>query len=315
MSAALKAEPAPASRKLLRARQHLDNFRAARQPEAADGLLDYFEGTVLKLDGKPMEAEEKFRAAVEKDAGRPEPFLRLAECLGERGDFQEEERILRQGLEMGPVHVRRLWSRWIRAALGNCEMDPAEALRIADRLVAGWPSAGGRGKPPDFLEDARWLLERWISKEPIRINCGGWDFKRGGAFWSRDRFHLGGQVTWLPKMEKAGLSSEDAAIYRTERYFPEPGRTLRAYSIPLPRGKYLVTLHFTEGWFEEASRRRFDVLLENEPRLIDYEPLEAGFGVPDIYPSEVEVNDGALDLDFVRRLEHPKISAIEIERL
>jgi hypothetical protein len=90
---------------------------------------------------------------------------------------------------------------------------------------------------------------------------------------------------------------------------------LPGYRIPLPRGEYRVTLHFAEGWFKQPGSRIFDILLEGEPRMTNYEPLAEGFGMPQARTFTVTVNDGELAVDFQRRVENPTLSALAIERV
>ncbi len=71
-------------------------------------------------------------------------------------------------------------------------------------------------------------------------------------------------------------------------------------------------LHFAEIAY--LPKRVFSVLLEGDPRLEDYWPGRRGFATPDTQEFDVQVNDGVLDIDFVRT-DDPKISAIEVAPL
>ena len=84
------------------------------------------------------------------------------------------------------------------------------------------------------------------------------------------------------------------------------------YRIPLPPGAYAVTLHFAEIYAGATKRRFFDIVLEGQTRLDDYEPGAIGIATADQKKFVVEVRDGFLDLDFIARQEFPKISAIAI---
>ena len=65
-----------------------------------------------------------------------------------------------------------------------------------------------------------------------------------------------------------------------------------------------------------AGTRIFDVLLGGEVVLENYDMrAEAGFATADFYSFPVDVEDGILEIGFVRRIENPKFSAIEIERI
>ena len=106
--------------------------------------------------------------------------------------------------------------------------------------------------------------------------------------------------------------TEDDLLYQTARCFPT--RRGAGYRIPLPPGRYQVSLHFAEIWFRTRGQRIFDVRIEEEV-IQDYEPLAAGFATAQVKTVTVSVNDGLLDIQFVHRKDNPVISALEIERV
>jgi malectin (di-glucose binding ER protein) len=128
--------------------------------------------------------------------------------------------------------------------------------------------------------------------------------------WGRDRFFLGGK--WA-RHRLPGLDAGHGGLEATERSFPEDSLLPAAYRVPLPKGLYLVTLYFCEATSRTPGMRRFDVLLEGKKALTGHEPLAAGFGVLDRRSIETRVDDGALDIEFVRKAGDPMVSAIEIE--
>jgi hypothetical protein len=64
----------------------LDGLRAAAKGDGARSRVAYMEGRVLQREGKLKEAAAKFREVVAQDKSRPEPSLRLAECLRALGE-------------------------------------------------------------------------------------------------------------------------------------------------------------------------------------------------------------------------------------
>ena len=76
-----------------------------------------------------------------------------------------------------------------------------------------------------------------------------------------------------------------------------------------------MTLHFAEVYFQAAGMRSFDVVLGGDPVLENYDPYAMGFATADVHPFDREIQDGILNLEFRPLRDHPKISAIEIERL
>jgi hypothetical protein len=59
----------------------------------------------------------------------------------------------------------------------------------------------------------------------------------------------------------------------------------------------------------------FAVLFEGEAKIEGYRPLLAGFPLPDIRSFDLELSDGALEIDFVACLRAPSIARIEIEAI
>ena len=85
--------------------------------------------------------------------------------------------------------------------------------------------------------------------------------------------------------------------------------------MPLPKGEYRVTLHLGEFWYRKPGNRTFDVRIEGELVLENFDPFAAGFAVAQTKEYPATVNDGILDIDFVERLENPNVRAIAIERI
>ena len=76
-----------------------------------------------------------------------------------------------------------------------------------------------------------------------------------------------------------------------------------------------MTLHVAEiQRGKEAGYRRFDVLLEGDRKLDDYDPGAANPGGIDAHTFSAIVGDAFLDIQFVRTVGDPLIAASEIER-
>jgi hypothetical protein len=106
--------------------------------------------------------------------------------------------------------------------------------------------------------------------------------------------------------------TEDDALFQTERWFEIAASRSVAYRVPLPDGRFKVTLGFAEIFSKEPGRREFDVLLEDKTVLTQYEPLEQGFATAEKKVFEVAVKDGFLEIAFARGKGGPKLSAIQI---
>jgi Flp pilus assembly protein TadD len=301
-----------------RDRELLEAFRRVATGDDDAVRLAYLEGRVLQRAGKHGEATKRLSLAARRAAGEPEPLLRLAECLREEGKPAEAEKQLRARLldRDGPPAAVRLWNLWAAICLADLEVPPKELLSrlpAPGEVTGKTGETGGEGGAAVYVDDLRWLLGRLARGEPIRLNCGGADFAdEDGRTWGRDRFSLGGR----PALQESPIDvggTEDGPLYLTERWFPLGEIARKSYGLPVPRGDYRVTLHFAEVFLEEAGRRRFDVSVEGKMFLRNYGPP---FRSSERRAVGVPVRDGLLEIEFSHGVaNHPKISAIEIERV
>ena len=86
-------------------------------------------------------------------------------------------------------------------------------------------------------------------------------------------------------------------------------------TIPLPKGNYDIYLHLAEIYYSGTGKRIFDVKVEDSlvfPNVDIYKDA-GGKNVALIKNvADFSVNDGALTLEFIRMVQNPKYSAIEI---
>ncbi len=285
-------------------RELAEKFQESATGKNRSYRIAYMEGRIFQLKGKYEEARKKFEQVIREDAEHAEPWLRLAECLVSLGRAPEAEERLSDVLNCKwAARERRLWDAWIETCLVKLELKPKEVL-------ARFPDPAS----PD-AQPIPWLLEKLGQGDSIRINCGGAKYNsQGGVVWEGDRFFTGGRIPWngsrsyLGEIEGTG----DDRLYQTERYFHPNETGNSGYRIPLPPGEYRVTLHFAEIVYREGGERRFDVLVEDEAVLENFEPLEQGFGT--VYSKNwiTKVRDGFLDIELVPGNGVPKVSAIEV---
>jgi tetratricopeptide (TPR) repeat protein len=224
------------------------------------------------------------------------------QALERSGKHQEAVEKLAEALTTGSGDLGIIWELWAAIQLASLRRSPAETLE-------DFPAPA---LPEGYAADLHWLIERFAAGEGIRLNCGGEDHRGAdGALWSRDRFFSSGNAARF-SVEIPGTS--DAPIYQVERSFPS-GDDRPGYRLPLPPGRYRVALHFAELWFRTRGSQLFDVIVEGERVLESFEPLAAGFGVPEKHERTVEVKDGVLEIEFVHCADNPKLSAIEVERV
>ena len=103
----------------------------------------------------------------------------------------------------------------------------------------------------------------------------------------------------------------DPALYQTERW------GLRAYKFDVPNGTYRVTLRFSEGYFTSAGRRVFNVQIEGQTVLLNFDIFRAAGGRSKAYDRSftIEVRDGQLMITFIPLTSEPAINAIAVEMI
>jgi hypothetical protein len=107
----------------------------------------------------------------------------------------------------------------------------------------------------------------------------------------------------------------DPPLYYAHLRFGADKWAMPGYRIPLPRGRYEVTLPFC-GVRPRACRQRFAIEVEGQLIRDGLEPLvDPGLGVPFEVRAEVEVTDGALEVLFTRIEDEAFANAIEVRRV
>ncbi len=142
----------------------------------------------------------------------------------------------------------------------------------------------------------------------IRVNAGGPAFTDSqGRVWSADTGFTGGNP-----FDGGGTvgNTTTPVLYQTERWSQAPF----AYDFAVANGNYLVTLKFAEIFFTSAGSRVFNVAINNQPVLTNFDVFAAagGFRLAVDRSFPVSVTGGRIRIDFSNVVENPKISAIEI---
>ena len=203
------------------------------------------------------------------------------------------------------------WDLWLELSWPQRRREPKAVLAFLKPFAAG--------DLPASIIDLRWVLAQLAETKTLRIKCGTTEdlTDSRGNVWSADRLYAGGRPGGRSSSSHQGeiQGTDQDAIYRWERYFPGSDQEYCGYRVPLPPGRYRITLHFAEIHFKEPGKRIFDVLLEGEKVLEGYEPRKAGFAVADPRTFTRSVTDGVLEVEFRHRAENPKLSALEITRV
>jgi WD40 repeat protein/serine/threonine protein kinase len=293
-------------------RARFESLRGGAAGEDAAARLAYLEARILDVEGKREEAARMLEKVIDLDRTRPEPYLRLAEASLATKDISGAEAWLRKGIEAGAAPAERLWDRWFAVASGPER--GRDARRILDALPGRGP-ASGRGA------DMRWALERLLADGKVRILCGGEERRDGkGALWGRDRFFQGRSQAMGP-FAKAADDPEDPAFYQTGRRFLMGGARRPGYRVPVPPGRYSVSLKAAEAAGSGVQpvrvagpgrdQRLFDILVEGRPSA-RFDLSAPGQSVGSIITADV--TDGFLDIEVVSLTGEPMLSALVIEQ-
>ncbi len=242
------------------------------------------------------------------EAERQEARQNVAKIRSSSPDkrWGEAEEFLRDHLTRF-ASTQAILELWCAISFADLGRSPADLLAILRERR----QSGERDPLEVPFADLRRLLETLSSGRSVRINCGGERYEApDGSAWSRDRFATGGyEYDARKRKEDPTADSELERMYRTYRWFSDRG----GYRVPLPEGRYEVTLRFAEVKRSRTGESTcFDVLLESRTELENYEPGANGFATAREERVPVNVDDGVLDIQFGCRIRSAKISAIEI---
>jgi len=130
----------------------------------------------------------------------------------------------------------------------------------------------------------------WLADQAY--SPGSWGYVGGNIFITPDQI----------------ANTGDDPLYQSERWFES-----LSYRFDVPNGLYLVILHFAEIYYNSPGIRVFDVSLEGNPVIKNYDIYaEQGHDVAVTKNFQVNVADNRLDVDFTSSRDAAKISAIEV---
>ncbi|HOL73345.1 MAG TPA: malectin domain-containing carbohydrate-binding protein, partial [Bryobacteraceae bacterium] len=97
-------------------------------------------------------------------------------------------------------------------------------------------------------------------------------------------------------------------LYRTERY------GAFRYRFDVPAGNYRVNLHFAEIFFSRPGERVFDVFINGQKALVNFDIVAAAGGPNRAVVRQFDVSLPApgMVIELAPRVENAKISGIEI---
>lgn len=210
---------------------------------------------------------------------------------------------------------------------GSIELDPAGGVYEAgtDVTVKAFPDFGykfsgwsgdisGMVNPVTITMDSDKNIRAAFSyvgggAVVFATNCGGSAYKSddGVNFSADTNFNGGGTY----KTGDAISRTTDDVLYQSERF----GGTF-GYIIPLPNGDYEVTLMFAEIFHSSAGSRVFNVEIEGDEILNDFDIWsKAGKNTAYNETISVSISDGTLNISFSTIKDNAKISAIKVVKL
>ncbi len=198
------------------------------------------------------------------------------------------------------------WLRW--SAGDTLRYDVPEGQMVPDTLYLVYTG----GTSPQVI------LSLGKSVVTIRVNCGDGVYSdTKNNVWSADQPYVSGGWGYSANRNSFSVgipvtNTTDPTLYQTESWFSGGEGS---YRFSVPNGDYKVTLKFAEIYngINPANPRIFSVSLEGNEVITDLYLLEtAGLYSATDGTYHITVNDGILDIDFIKGSENPKISAIEI---
>jgi malectin (di-glucose binding ER protein)/glycosyl hydrolase family 26 len=142
---------------------------------------------------------------------------------------------------------------------------------------------------------------------PARINAGGSSFTGSdGRVWQADAAYSGGLVS---NSNATVAKTQDQNVYDTARY----GNF--TYTIKVPNGPYRVVLKFAETYWSSAGRRVFNVSINNQQVLTNFDILAQPNTLPNMAVDrtfQTNVTNGQISISFATIQDNAQINGIEI---
>ncbi|HVE16540.1 MAG TPA: malectin domain-containing carbohydrate-binding protein, partial [Chthoniobacterales bacterium] len=148
--------------------------------------------------------------------------------------------------------------------------------------------------------------------DSVRINCGG---LATGGFAEEGHAHGGSTAASGNVVAATVPNAAPPAVYQSERW--GEAKYLFPMKPPAPGHTYTVRLHFAETKFDQPGQRKFNVLLNGNPILKDFDVLAEAGGpnraVVKEFPGIVPNEDGNVVIELKKgSADNPKLNAIEI---
>jgi hypothetical protein len=180
-----------------------------------------------------------------------------------------------------------------------------KALLVSAVLVAGLAACSGAENTPSATPGNLGPGD-FAAAGSVAINAGG---PGTGGFWA-DQFFFGGS-TYTNRatidMSQIESSPPPAAIFNSERY------EAMTYTIPDRSGAQTVTFYFAETFLSGPGQRLFDVIINNEVVLSDFDIFASAGGANRAIARTFTTTPnsrGEVVIDFIPGTENPKVNGI-----
>ncbi|QNF35583.1 T9SS type A sorting domain-containing protein [Adhaeribacter swui] len=220
-----------------------------------------------------------------------------------------------------------------KATYKNGEKVKLTAKAASGYTFANWSGDASGTKNPVYItiKGNQKITANFRRKAPelatVRINAGGATQTVNNITWrgcptgkNCKNYVEGGyarKVNPGNTIMGADYNSLNQAMYQTEWTSTRtgPGRNnYFIYRVPVKNGKYLVQLFFVESDKNGSNQREFDVRIEGDVVLPNFDIYAAASGknraIVRSFP--VTVTDGSVRIDFINRIDKAKVNAIAI---
>jgi hypothetical protein len=178
----------------------------------------------------------------------------------------------------------------------------------ADNKVYAFQVPAGTPTPTPTATPSPTVTPAPTPTAPILINCGGPTYLDiADQLWSADMDFVGGS----PFFNGHSITgTSDPTLYQTVRYAP----TLM-YNIPVVNDTYTVTLYFAEIYFDAPGQRVFDVSIEGQTVLQNFDIWTVAGQFAAVQRTfVVTVTDGVLNIVGTASADNANFSAIQVVR-
>lgn len=155
-----------------------------------------------------------------------------------------------------------------------------------------------------------------------RINSGGSDITDcDGNAWVADLPYVPGSFGYVSGTNGflgntiSNICSAEQLLYQRERYSTPDGTF--SYFFDCPEGVYETVILETETWHTGAGQRHFDLYIQGERMLADFDifAVSGGMNNPLVLSFTNAVTDAKLELSFIPRQNNARVSAVQVTRI